>query len=101
VAMLGIVGLPPQRSAWNLIVHFGNGIRKDMAGTTTSESLYGEKKEKKKGETRHHSSLSPSSFPSMDKCPCFKSHSDSSGAALQRGNLLHDQLHEILTAHEV
>ena len=100
MAMLGIVGLLPQRSALNMIVHFGNGIRKDMAGTTTSESLFGEKKTEK-AETRHHDSLSPSSFPAMDKCPCFKSHSDSSGEALQRGNLLHDQLHEILTAHEV
>ena len=100
--ILGIVGPLPQRSALNSIAHFGNGIRKDMAGTTTSDGLYGEKKtETKKGGTRHHGSLSPSSFPAMDKCPCFKSHSDSSGEALQRGNLLHDQLHEILTAHEV
>jgi len=100
VAMLGIVGLLPQRSALSLIVHFGNGIGKDMAGITTSESLHGEKP-KKKGETRHHDKYSPSSFPAMNSCPCYRPRNDGEGAALQRGNLLHDQLHEILTAHEV
>ena len=52
-------------------------------------------------EGRHHKEFSPSSFPAMDKCPCYRPPSGGSSEALVRGNDLHRQLQEILTAHDV
>ncbi len=79
-----------------------NGIRNAM-GIITTENLHGnnEKPKKENAPTRHHPELSPSSFPSMATCPCYVSKKDASGAALERGNKLHQQLSEILTSHEV
>jgi hypothetical protein len=72
-------------------------------GVMTTSSLFGNDEEPKKenAPTRHHPSLSPSSFPSMSTCPCYVSKKDASGAALERGNKLHQQLSEILMSYEV
>jgi len=81
---------------------FANGIRIVM-GIMTTSSLYGdeEKPKKENAPNRHHPTLPPSSFPAMNTCPCYIPKKDASGAALERGNKLHQQLSEILTSHEV
>ena len=95
-----LIGLPLSRNARSSIQPITNGIGKDM-GIMTSE-IFDDKPEKKpKVETRHHPDFSPSSFPAFQVCPCYKSSSGGNSEALDKGNRLHEQLHEILTSHEV
>lgn len=99
-----MIGLPPLRNARSSTRHSTNGRGGDM-GITKSDLFDGfeDKPElpTKKVKTRHHPDLSPSSFPAFQTCPCYKSSSGGNSAALDRGNKLHDQLHELLTSHEV
>ena len=95
-----MIGLLLSRNARSSIGRFANGKGKDMGIMTTE--IFDDKPEKKtKAETRHHPDLSPSSFPAFQVCPCYKSGSGGNTEALNKGNKLHDQLHEILTSHEV
>ena len=65
-------------------------------GITSTKTLIPENLEKKTAPSRHHETLSPSSFPALEACPCYKSREGGSSAAADRGNELHAQLSELL-----
>jgi len=65
-------------------------------GITSTKTLVPASSEKATAPRRHHEKFSPSSFPAMDECPCYKSKEGGSSDAAERGNKLHEQLSEIL-----
>lgn len=95
-----MTALPLLRNAKSSTRHSVNGKGKDM-GITTTDILTGEKKKKERKEKRHHPDFSPSSFPALQTCPCYKSRDDSGGDALERGIKLHEELEELLTSKTV
>lgn len=95
-----MIGPPLSRNARSSTGRTTNGIGRDM-GIMTTETFGSEPEKKKETETRHHPDLSPSSFPAFKTCPCYKSGSGGNSEALDKGNRLHSQLHEILTSHEI